>query len=257
MEKSVIIILICCFSITLKAQDSLCVFNIKGSAYNKISNGIKVVTKGSFITSKTTLIVSEFTKIVAINSIGDAYKIEADGNYNFDEIIMCKMNASKNLTTKYFKLIWSEFTKKKSNKTIIGGVFRGNFLMEYPKDSVKWASSKITLQWKTEREISEYFVFVRNLKTNKILKLSTNGSQLSLYNNLNIFSEGTQYEWVVTTQEFPNLKNTPFFNFTLIDRNAYVDLTLNYTDLIKDLEGLGFTKTEIETLICDTYGLCK
>ena len=257
MEKSVIIIVICCFSLTMNAQDSLCVFNIKGSAYHKILNAIKPVTKGSFITSKTTLIVNKFAKIVAINSKGEAYKIEAVGNYNFNDIIKCKIKASKSLTVQYLKLIWNEFINKKSGKTVIGGVFRGGVLMEYPKDSVQLASSKITLQWKTEGEISEYFVFVRNLKTNEILKLSTNGSELSLYKNQRIFSEGTQFEWAVTTQEFPNLKNIPFFSFTLIDQNMYIDLTLNYSGFIKDLQLLGFTATEIEVSICETFGICK
>lgn len=257
MEKSVIIIFAICFSLAVKAQDSLCVFNIKGSAYNKLDASLKSVSKGSFITKKTTLFVDKFTKIVAIDSNGEAYKIDADGNYNFDDIKKFKTRNYQSLTAKYLKLIWDEFINSNSDKTIIGGVFRGAVLMTHPKDSVKWASSKITLQWKKEGEVYEYFVFIRNIKTNRILKLSTNGSKISLYKNQNIFSEGTQFEWAVTTQEFPNLKNIPFFNFTLIDKNTYAELRVNFKEFIKDLESLGFTNTEIETLICDRYGLCK
>lgn len=257
MEKSVIVIFIFYFSLTLKAQDSLCVFNIKGNAYCKISDSLKTLTIGAFITNKTTLIVDNFTKIVAVSARGETYKIEASGNYNFDAIKKLKTNNAQSLTTKYFKLIWDEFLNGSPNKSVMGGVFRGDILMEYPRDSTKWASSKITLQWKTVREISEYFIFIRNTKTGQILKLSTNGSQISLYKNQHIFSEGMLFEWAVTTQEFPNLKNIPFFSFTLIDKKAYVDLRLHYREFIKDLASLGLTNAEIETLICNRYGLCK
>lgn len=257
MEKSVVIILICCFSFVLKAQDSLCVFNIKGNAYTKISNRIKPIKKGSFLNSNSTLILDQSAKITAISEQGNAYRIQEDGNYKFSQVLSHKIEDSESLTMKYLKLIWNEFTKKEPNKTIIGGVFRGDVLMEHPQDSVKWASSKITFQWKPTPDTSAYYLFIRNITTDEVLKLSTNGSQATLYTDQHLFLEGTEFEWTVSTSEFPNLKNILFFSFSLIDKNTYADLKLNYKILIKDLAGLGLTESEIEKSLCETYGLCK
>jgi hypothetical protein len=238
-------------------QDSLCVFNIKGNAYTKINNTINPVKKGSFINSESILVVDTSTKITAINSNGDVFKIQEEGIYNFPQIIKFKIKDSKNLTVKYFKLIWDEFMNNKANKTEIGGVFRGDVLMKYPLDHIQWASSKLTFNWKTKSETSSYFLFIRNVKTGEILKISTDGTQMTLYKDQHIFSQGNEFEWSVSSTEFPNLKNIPFFSFKLIDRKAYTALMTDYKDLIQDLKSLGLSDNEIETSICETYGLCK
>ena len=71
------------------------------------------------------------------------------------------------------------------------------------------------------------------------------------------FNAGNQYEWSVSTEEFPNLKNILFYSFTLIQRLEYKALKERFSEVISDLKTLGFTDSEIEESICETYGVCK
>lgn len=258
MGKSFIIITLTCFTISLSAQDSLCVFNVKGSAYSKIKSELKPITKGMFITEKSTLLVNESSEITTINSEGNAYQIKNAGEYKYNNILEHHtLEKAKGLTSKYFKLIWDELLKKNSGKTIIGGVFRGDVLMQFPADSSKLASSKLTFTWKTEDEVKQYYVFIKNIETEESLKFGTNGSELSLFKDHALFSEGDQFEWSVSTNEFPNLKNISFYSFTIIDRSDYDNIKSSYNDLIADLETLGLSRSEVEHIICETYRLCK
>ena len=147
--------------------------------------------------------------------------------------------------------------KGRSEKALIAGVFRGETLMNYPLDKSKIASSKITFEWDLEESEKLCYIFVKNLITDEILKIETNGSQLSLYNDNPIFNDNAIFEWAVTTEAFPNLDNIPFFSFELIDRTTYESLKTEYSDFIKDLKTLGHSEKEISNVLCETYGLCK
>ena len=129
--------------------------------------------------------------------------------------------------------------------------------MLYPADSSSIAGSKLTFQWKTEEDVAKYYVFVRNIETNDIIKIGTNGSEITLYQDLSIFSEGVTFQWAVATTEFPNLDNIPFSTFDLIDRNEYYKRISTYHNLSADLKELGLSNSEIEKSFCETYGICK
>jgi hypothetical protein len=258
MGKSFVIIVCCCFAFSLSAQDSLCVFNLKGSAYSKIKSSFQPISKGMFITEKSTLLVNESSEITTINSKGEAYQISNAGEYKYSKILEHNtLKNAKGLTSKYLKLIWNELLKKNSGKTIIGGVFRGDILMEFPIDSASVASSKLTFKWKIDEETSQYYFFIKNIETDELIKFATNGSELSLYKDHSIFSEGDDFEWTVSTSEYPNLKNMPYYTFSLIDRAAYEALKANYKVLISDLKTIGLSDSEIENSLCETYGICK
>ncbi len=258
MGKSFAIILFCCFVSVLNAQDSLCVFKVKGTAYCKQSNVLKPLSKGTFIPKSSNLILAESAEITAIDSKGEAFKIDKAGEYKFSKILQHKaIKNAQGLTTKYLKLIWDELTKKGSGKTIIGGVYRGDILMEFPIDSTKTASSKLSFSWKKQNEDANYFIFIRNIETDEVYKFSTNGTTLTLYKDNPIFYEGDDYEWSVSTEEFPNLKNIPFYSFTLIERSEYKALKQEFIEVITDLKALGLTDSEIEESLCKTYGICK
>ena len=258
MGKSFAIIVLCCFVSILNSQDSLCVFNVKGTAYCKLSNALKPLTKGSFIPKSSNIILAESAEITAIDSKGIAFKVDKAGEYKFNKILQHKaIKNAQGLTTKYLKLIWDELTNKGSGKTIIGGVYRGGILMEFPKDSTKTASSKLVFSWKEHNEDANYYVFIRNIETVEVHKFSTNGTSLTLYNENPIFYEGNEFEWAVSTEEFPNLKNIPFYSFTLIERAEYEAFRSKIKEVINDLKTLGLTDAEIEVSICETYGICK
>lgn len=216
------------------------------------------LTKGMFIKDKSTVLVSRTTEIIAISAGGEAFQINKEGEYKYSRILKQRViENSKGLTSKYFKLIWDELLKKSSGKTIIGGVFRGDILMEFPLDSTSMASSRLTFKWKTEDGVKQYYFFIKNVESEEVIKLATNGSELSLYKNQAIFSNGNKFQWSVSKIEFPNHKNIPFYTFTLIDRAEYDVLKTNYKDLINDLKVLGLSNAEIENSLCETYRICK
>jgi len=239
------------------AQDSLCVFNINGSVYAQTAGSLLPISKGMFLNKSTKVMLGESSGITAINDEGSAYQIKTAGEYKYASILRQKaLKDSEGLSSKYFKFIWNEMAGKGSKETVIGGVFRGEVLMMSPVDSAKIANSKITFKWQEEIEAEVYYLFIRNVDSDEIIKLATSGTELSIYLDSNIDIENT-IEWSVATTEFPNLKNIPFYTISLIDRNEFYHYLKDFEDLISDLKILGLSKNQIEKTICQTYGICK
>lgn len=246
-----------CASI-LGAQDSLCVFKTSSGVLGKLGGEKRPLQKGDFLNEDSAVYVMAPSDVTLINAEGDAFNLQNIGTYTYKTILKNKaIEDQKSLTSKYFKLIWDELLKRDSGKTIIGGVFRGDVLMSFPGDSTKTASSKLNFNWQIENDSTTYYVFIKDVISEAVHKFATNGNELTLYRDNPIFSEGIDFEWSVTASEFPNLKNIPFYKFTLIERSEYEDLKSNYSDLITDLKALGLSESEIEDSLCKTYGICK
>ena len=240
------------------AQDSLCVFKTKGTVLLKSINIKETLVKGDFILLKSKLSVLSKSEISLIDAKGSIYFINKEGDYSFNEVFKHeKTKQNSSLTLDYFKYVWSELLYKNSNKTVIAGVFRGNLLMKFPKDSSKISNSKITLKWSLVEKEKLYYIFVKNVATNEILKIETNGSQLALFNDNPIFAEGDSFAWTVSTNAFPNLKNVPFYHFKIISRKTYKEIKLAFTGFINDLKQIGTSDAEIETILCQKFSLCK
>ena len=258
MGKSFALILYCVCISFLSAQDSLCVFKTNSGIIGKLDGKKKPLKKGDFLDKKSEVYLLSQSDVTLINSKGEAFNLKDKGTYTYNTILQQKaIENQKSLTSKYFKLIWDELLKRDSNKTIIGGVFRGDILMQFPADSTLTASSKLQFTWKAKNEDSQYYIFIRNKETEEVNTFSTDGNSLTLYKENPIFYEGNTYEWSVTTEEFPSLKNIPFYRFILIERSEYEDMLLAYEELIKDLKTLGLSDTEVDESLCKTYGVCK
>lgn len=258
MGKSFTIILISFFALVTNAQDSLCVFKIKGVALAKFDKAKKPIKKGDILNETNTVYLSSISNLTLINSDGKVFNLESKGAYNYSDILKNEyVENQKGLTSRYFKMIWKELTNKDAGKTIIGGVFRGDVLMEFPLDSARVASSKIKFNWKADESISQYYVFIKDSNSDEVHKYATNGNELTLYKDNPIFSGSKSFDWAVSTKEFPNLKNIPFYSFTLINRSEYERHKSRFDDLISDLEAIGLSTIEIEETLCNTYGICK
>lgn len=257
-KLSIRLICFLCFTNVLFSQDSLCVYKASGLAMIETQKGEKLLQKGAFIGINDIVKISPKTVITTIDDNGTAYKIHVEGTYGFNHLLNFKVKKnSSSLTASYFKYVWQELRSKGEKEVLIAGVFRGDALMEFPKDNSKLVASKISLKWQTVENENLYYVFVRNNVTEDILKIETNGSQLSLYNENPIFTDSNSFQWAVTTDAFPNLDNIPFYSFELIDRSEYQNLKALFLGLITDLKNIGTSDAEIETILCETYGLCK
>lgn len=259
MEKLLIRTLICfCFFQTISAQDSLCVFGTKGTVFKQLYSKKIPLGKGDIISIKDKLTVLPNSQLTALGKVGDLYVITKQGTYSFKNILQFKQEkATKNVTSLYLKYLWNELTHKNDKKALVGGVFRGAVLMKSPKDSTIIANSKVTLEWETNTEDLSYYVFVRNKKTDEVVTFETNGSRLVFFQDTPVFEAGTEYEWTVATNEFPNLKNSPFYSFTPVDKTTYNNLKSIYQPLIEDLKQMEFDDQAIAKILCDFYRLCQ
>lgn len=239
------------------AQEPLCVFKATAEIFSSNSPS-KPLHKGTLVNNKDVVTLQKGSSLSLINKKGELYKVDLAGNYSYNQLLMHKVdNEKSSLTSKYLEYLWEEMTHGAGSETIIGGVFRGENLMIYPVDSALVASSKITFEWETDSLNTSYYIFIRNFKTETMLKMETNGSMLSLFKDNPIFSEGNDFEWYVDSEAFPNLDNKTFYSFSLIDRNTYQNKKEEYKDFISDLKDTGLTDQEIEAILCETYGLCK
>jgi len=245
----------CQFSL---AQDTLYVYKTKGTSLLEINKKQSTLKKGHSIDNKSIVKVLPNSEFTSIDSNGNVYMVNTNGTYNFNHLLNLKTKKkTSSFTSKYFKHIWEELKHTDTNKTLIAGVFRGEILMQFPRDGSKIASSKINFKWEVNDETSFYYLFIKEILTDEIVKIETNGSQIALYDDNSIFNDSDTFEWAVTTDAFPNLDNIPFFKFQLIDRNTYEELKVSYSKFIIDLKTLGHSKKEIESILCETYGLCK
>ena len=240
------------------AQDSLCVFKTKGVVLMEFLHQKKPLSKGDFIPQKSTLSVLSNSEITVLDANGNVFFIDKAGNYTFKNLITFKdKTQNSSVTTNYFKYIWNELVGKNSKTAIIAGVYRGEILMKYPKDSSQIYNSKITFTWDFDENENLYYVFLKNVITQKIIKIETNGSQLSLFDKNPIFEGGDSFEWMVSSDEFPNLKNIHFYQFKIINRHTYKEKKRAFTHFIKDLKQIGTQEAEIETILCERFYLCK
>jgi len=236
------------------AQESLCVYKVSGKVTSNKKN--KSLSKGSLINKADAIKISAKSQLIAIDNEGSLYELNILGNYSFSSILKNKKAIDKSgITSKYFKFVWSELTHEKEVKKSIAGVFRGTVLMQYPPENAALAGQKIVIKWDAEANTLHY-VFLRNVTDDSILKLEVQGNQLALYTDNAIFNNGSKFEWSVSNEEFPNLKNIPFYRFTTLSYSEYSEAIKQYQPIVDELKLLGLSQQEINETLCQTYGIC-
>src|SRR5690554_5298017 len=134
MKNVVVFVVFVAVSWNLAAfsQSDLYVFQVKGEIRNEQNIKLK---KGDQIKAGSMLMVQTNSSLTCVDKDGNTYISQKKGTYPFSQILKNKTKAQNSLTTNYFKYVWNEFTNQSSNKTTIGGVFRGKIRMKYPFDS--------------------------------------------------------------------------------------------------------------------------
>ena len=144
-------------------QDSLCVFQLKGSAYLKMASTMEPLKKGRFLDDNATVLLPASADFTAIDASGQAYKVTNSGEYHYDQLLKHPViDKQHSLTTKYLKVIWDELRNKSQDKTIIGGVFRGDIPMLFPLDSTTIVKGKIAFEWQPFEEADHSYFFLKN-----------------------------------------------------------------------------------------------
>lgn len=259
MEKLFIklIVFVACLQ-ALQAQDSLCVYAIKGTVLKTVLSKKTPLSKGDVISALHKLTILPQSQLTAISKQGDLFVVDQEGKYTLKQLVAFKQKREeKNVSALYFKFLWAELTHHTEKKTVIAGVFRGNVLMQSPIDSAIITHSRIALEWQKDDHDALYYVFLRNKKTGIIHKFETNGSHLVFYPQNPIFEGSTAFEWAATTEAFPKVNNMPFYTFTLLDREAYEQQKMKYQALITEMKALDYNDLDIDKALCAIYKLCK
>lgn len=254
--------LVVCFMVILNSfcQNKLTVFKMEGHSMSKMgNNAFKTLHPGQSLQQDEKLKITSGGLIFLIDVEGELYELTKAGTYTLSEVLKHhKKTSGGSVSKKYLKYVYANFMNAEEKKeTVQGGVFRGETLMLLPPDSAKVVFSKLKFTWQTADKDVLYYLFIRNPMTEEVLKFETNGSQLALYKNHPFFSVDNNYEWTVTEQAFPSLKNLKFYSFSLIQRNAFEKAKEPYTALIADLKEMRYSENEILEILCKTYGLCR
>jgi hypothetical protein len=255
MEKLFIKILLLLFTCQVAvAQDSLCVFKVKGIVTRSTQ---KPVLKGRMINKTETVVISTNSELIAIDGQGNLYLVDKPGKYNFKALLSFKRNDNRTgLTASYFKFIWSELTHHKVKASANAVVFRGDILMQYPQNNAIVYENKVDFIW-SETPQKRYYLFLKNSTSGVISKFETNGTQLGFTKDNAILIGDTDFEWAVTTDASPNLDNMPFYKFSLSESKEYQDLKTNQNILIEQLRQLGLNESEISETVCNSFGACS
>ncbi|MCC4214682.1 hypothetical protein [Leeuwenhoekiella parthenopeia] len=256
MEK-LFIGLICLLASYAHAQDSLYVYQTEGIVLQGKPNAKTRVQKGSLLTSRVKVELQPQASLTAISKEGLLYTTADPGLYTHAMLLKRRTQRyPKNLSANYFKYIWSELLGNSSKATQIGGVFRGESLMLFPADRSHIAGSRLEFRWLQDAPEASGYLFIREAEGEAVLKLESNGSSLAFYEHP-FFEEGKTYEWAVTTEAFPNLNNLRFFSFKHITKAEYAVLREAQVSQLNKTLLAGLSKQELETLLCEEYGLCK
>ena len=254
---SLITLVFCCLSVG-KAQDTLMVFKVNGSPILKVNDSLKSLSKGSKISSNAIVSLKANDDLLLINEKGACYKIDEPREYKFSEVLnhpVAEDNSS--FTKKYFTYVWNQFVKNTKSKAKIGVVIRGvPVILLQPNDSSMIYISKIKFVWDIKSIQEESFFLLRDIETDHLSKFGVTSSSLTLFVDNQILKKGKAYQWAISDQDFPNLEQVEFYNFSLLTSDELKLLEPDIDLFKKELSAFGFTSDEIRTLLCTDYKIC-
>jgi hypothetical protein len=215
-KKKIIITFFVLFSITAYTQSKLVVYQVKGNVKLKQTN--KQLYTGGLLHTNSTIIVNNGSAII-LDENSNMYKVFEDGIFNFNDIKKKKLvSNSKSVSKRYLSYVYKKFLNKEEKKSIYGGVFRGNSILNSPDNfSYYTSNSFVAFNWKSTGE-KEFYVWILNAKNNKIV----GKYKLEYANSLSLllpFKKGV-YKWTVTTEN--TLENIKGFNlFEIVKQKEF------------------------------------
>lgn len=188
------------------SQMQLVAYEVKGNVVIKETN--KKVFVGTLVNTNSTLIIKDGS-VILIDDQSNMYQVTEKGTFTFNTIKKKKrIDNSKSVSKRYLNYLYKKFLKQEEKKSIYGAVFRGNELLKVPENYAYFKSNSfVGFKWNTTGE-KEFFLWILNEKTNKII----GKYRLDYANNLGVllpFKKGV-YKWTVTTEN--NLESNKLFN---------------------------------------------
>lgn len=221
---------------------------------NKVKNYAK---KGDEINHLSTVSLTEKDSVKLVNRLGEIFKIDAKGTYNYKKIKSIKPIANNtSFTKKYFAYVFKRLTNKQTKQNKAGVVYRTDLssLILSPNDSSKIYLPEIKLEW-INRDNDLFFFILQEENSKHITKIGTRANQLLLFVDNTILKRGKKYKWTITKSKFPDFEKLTFHNFELLSNEAFKQLQDKISVLTVDLQKLGFSDKEIKKMMQKEYNI--
>lgn len=238
------------------AQSSYYVFKKSGSPF---FSSEKEVERGSYFQNGDTLKLANNDYVMLVNQKGELFELETPNIYTLLEVSNFKLKMEyTSFTKKYFSYIWQQFTNKRKSKQEAGVVYREerNVQQLIPIDSAKVYMQEVWFSWKNNTDKELMYFFLKDVETGHMTKIGTFSDSLLLQLDNYLLKPGKEYEWSVAISSFPNLNNLKFSRLTVLNKEEYQKIAEEVAILVKSFKLLGFTETEIQQAICESYKFC-
>jgi len=262
MNKSNILIFLflLCHSATFAQNDNLFVLRWTGNPYLIEKGSERQIARGSAINKKTKLVMGRDDEVILINSNGNAHKLYKTGTFKYRELTnLPPLKNNSSYTRKLMSYFIKEFTNNLNNDKVKSGVvYRGDYVeLTQPLDNTILYTDEITFEWKALKNKSKPYYFVIKKKgSDKARIIGTFSNKLSLVTDNENIKNGNSYEWSVVESKYENLENLDYSSFTLIDNNRYKIIKKEVDSISNFLTSIGFTESEIETILCFKNKTC-
>ncbi|WP_411894868.1 hypothetical protein [Winogradskyella sp. A2] len=249
-----------CSNMSLAQKNHLFVLKFEGEPNIIHNDTTQIVTNGSVIKKKSKLVMHRDDVAVLINNKGDVFELYQTGTFKHKDLL--KLSPKKNNNSFSRNLInyyWKEFTNTMNKGYSKSGfVYRGDYVnLLQPLDSTTLHSGEIKFEWTAiENKTKPYYFILREKDAEKVTKIGTHDTAISLFiDDINL-SYGKSYEWTVVESKYENLDKLDYSTFNLLSKSAYQSKQEELATLSDFLKSLGYKPEEIKTMLCADYKTC-
>lgn len=219
----------------------------------------KKAIRGVYFETLDTLRLSDDEKVTLVNQTGEIFALSGPNAYVFQDISKNKVQLNQtSFTRKYFTYVWTQFTNRRKSKQEAGVVYREDrtIIKHFPVDSAKLYQPSIFFRWENNSEADLVYLFLKQRDGHHITKIGTASDSMLLYVDNNLLKKGRQYEWAISLEPFPSLKDIKYNTLTLLDDETFQELKKEMDVLIKTFTLLGYPEAKIKEAICADYKFC-
>jgi hypothetical protein len=197
-------------NLTVFAQNqSFFTFDFKGKVYVKEKGVEKQIERKTSFSQKSILIVKENSSAILFReSDGVPVNVKHAGNYSFAKLMELADASKPNVTSYFLDFCKTEIIKshdKEINKGT-GVVSRGggDYPMLLPPDSSLVMDLLVSFSWQPYKASKQTYFIITDSTNNKILKLSTTDTTITIFPYSCGLEEGKTYFWIVSDKQNPN-----------------------------------------------------
>jgi hypothetical protein len=253
------LVLICSNS-SFAQKNHLFVLKFEGEPQIIHNDTTTEVTRGAVIKKKAKLVMHRDDVAYLIDNKGDVFELYETGTFKHKDLLKLQPKKSNNsFGRKLLTYYWKEFTNTMNKGYSKSGfVYRGDYVnLLHPLDSINLHTREISFEWEAkENKTKPYYFVIREKDAEKVTKIGTHDTAISLFiDDINL-SFGKSYEWTVLESKYENLNNLDFSTFNLLSKSEFEIKQAELESISDFLKSLGYQPGEIKTMLCADYKTC-